>query len=270
MNIMLVTVAAIVLYLVSGVGLGLRMARGVGALETAKAGLLLAGLGGIALHAWVLYHSVITAAGLNLGFFNASSLVAWIIGLMLVVTAFTKPVENLGALLLPLAALALALAAWFPSSSSVVAMPSWQLRSHILLSVVAYALFSIAAAQALLLAVQENHLRNRHPGGFIRALPPLRTMESLLFQMLGAGFLFLTLALLTGFFFLQDMFAQHLAHKTVLSMLAWCLFGALLWGRQRYGWRGKTAVRWTFGGFALLMLAYFGSKLVLELILGRG
>jgi ABC-type uncharacterized transport system permease subunit len=123
--------------------------------------------------------------------------------------------------------------------------------------------------QALLLAIQEAHLRNRQPGGIIRSLPPLQTMESLMFQMIGVGFALLTLALVTGILFLQDIFAQHLVHKTVLSIMAWCVFALLLWGRWRFGWRGRVAIRWTVGGFIFLMLAYFGSKLVLELILNR-
>jgi ABC-type uncharacterized transport system permease subunit len=122
---------------------------------------------------------------------------------------------------------------------------------------------------AILLAVQDSHIRNKHPGGFIRALPPLQTMENLLFQMLTAGFILLSLSLFSGILFLEDLFAQHLAHKTVFSIIAWLVFGTLLWGRWRFGWRGRTAIRWTLSGFFFLMLAYFGSKLVLEIVLQR-
>jgi ABC-type uncharacterized transport system permease subunit len=94
-------------------------------------------------------------------------------------------------------------------------------------------------------------------------------MESLLFEMIGSGFVLLTLALASGFVFLEDMFAQHLVHKTVLSSLGWLVFGGLLVGRLRYGWRGRTAIIWTLSGFVILVLAYFGSKAVLELILKR-
>ena len=102
----------------------------------------------------------------------------------------------------------------------------------------AYSLLTLAAVQAILLAIQDHHLRSRHPGGFVRGLPPLQTMESLLFEMIAAGFVLLTLALVSGFAFLENMFAQHLVHKTVLSTLAWLVFGGLLLGRFRYGWRG--------------------------------
>ncbi|MEQ1638294.1 MAG: cytochrome c biogenesis protein CcsA, partial [Methylococcales bacterium] len=97
----------------------------------------------------------------------------------------------------------------------------------------------------------------------------LQTMESLLFQMIGTGMVFLSVSLISGFIFIENLFAQHLVHKTVLSILAWIIFTGLLFGRLRYGWRGKTAVKWTLSGFILLLLAYFGSKLVLELILHK-
>ena len=103
----------------------------------------------------------------------------------------------------------------------------------------------------------------------VRTLPPLEVMERLLFQMIGTGFALLSAALLTGIVFLEDIFAQHLVHKTVLSIVSWMIFGILLWGRWRFGWRGRTAIRWTLSGFLFLILAYFGSKLVLELILQR-
>jgi ABC-type uncharacterized transport system permease subunit len=92
-------------------------------------------------------------------------------------------------------------------------------------------------------------------------------MEVLLFQFIGFGFLCLSASLLTGFLYLEDIFAQHLVHKTVLSIIGWVLLAILLFGRFRFGWRGKTAIRWTLSAFAFLMLAYFGSKLVLEFIL---
>ena len=94
-------------------------------------------------------------------------------------------------------------------------------------------------------------------------------MEQLLFQLIGTGFVLLSAGLLTGIVFLEDVFAQHLVHKTVLSIAAWSIFGILLWGRWRFGWRGRKAIRWTLSGFGVLILAYFGSKLVLELILDR-
>jgi len=144
------------------------------------------------------------------------------------------------------------------------------IQAHILLSVLAYAVLALAAAQAATVSIQRHHLQTHRPGGYMRALPPLETTERLLFALLGAGFVLLTLSLGSGFFYLEDMFAQHLVHKTVLSSAAWLIFGVLLFGRWRFGWRGRRAVHLTLAGFAVLILAYFGSKLVLELVLGRG
>ena len=94
-------------------------------------------------------------------------------------------------------------------------------------------------------------------------------MEKLLFELIWIGFILLTLSVASGFIFLDDMFAQHLVHKTILSIIAWCIFAILLYGRHAQGWRGTTAIKLTIAGFVVLMLAYFGSKFVLEIILQR-
>ena len=226
-------------------------------------------LAGLCMHGWLLYDGIFRAPGINLGFFNALVLTSWTVIALFSVSSLTKPVENLGLGLLPVAALTLLLEASFPSPDFMRQAVGWDIKIHVLISMLAYSLLTLASVQAILLAIQDRHLRQRRPAGFIRALPPLQTMESMLFEMIGTGFALLTLALLSGFAFLEDMFAQHLVHKTVLSTLAWLMFGGLLIGRLRYGWRGKTAIVWTLSGFAVLILAYFGSKMVLELILHR-
>jgi ABC-type uncharacterized transport system permease subunit len=132
-----------------------------------------------------------------------------------------------------------------------------------------YSILGIAAVQAVALALLIHRLKHRRLHGLVAVMPPLQTMEDLLFRLIWTGELLLTLSIVTGALFLEDIFAQHLAHKTVLSIVAWLLFAVLLLGRSRLGWRGITAVKWTVAGFALLILAYFGSKLVLELVLHR-
>ncbi|MBM4201226.1 MAG: phosphohydrolase, partial [Gammaproteobacteria bacterium] len=169
----------------------------------------------------------------------------------------------------PLAATVLVLQLSFPAEVPTPKEYAWPLRAHIIVSILAYSFLNIAAIQAVLLALQDWSLRRHHLGRLNRALPPLQTMEAMLFQLIGAGLLLLTLSLLSGFLFLDDLFAQHLAHKTVLSIAAWIVFAVLMWGRVIHGWRGRTAIRWTLGGFLSLMLGYFGSKMVLELILHR-
>lgn len=205
----------------------------------------------------------------NFSFFNAAALVALFIVLILLFAALDKPVEKLGIAIFPLTAVLLGLDMIFPEKTHTLATHNWQMSTHILTSIIAFSLLNIAALQAILLAIQDQQLRSHHPKRLMLALPPLQAMETLLFQMIGAGLFFLTVSLVSGFIFIEDLFAQHLVHKTVLSLIAWIIFSGLLIGRLRYGWRGNTAIQWTLIGFVLLLLAYFGSKLVLELILKK-
>ncbi len=261
----IISFAAIACYLVTATLLAMRLTK---KLEiNNKTRLILLGLLAIALHATVLAFNMFTPQGINFGFFNAVSLLSWLIALILLTAALTKPVENLGIVILPLAALAISLVLVFPSEHYITEAGKTQIGAHILISIIAYSLLSIAAVQAVLLAIQDRHLHNKHPGGFIRTLPPLQTMETLLFQMIGLGFLLYSLSLISGALFIENMFAQHLAHKTVFSITAWTVFAILLWGRWQHGWRGKKAIRWTLGGFTAVLLAYLGSKLVLEVVL---
>lgn len=231
------------------------------------AGLLLSAVG-LAAHTALLSMTVIQPEGLDLSLGNAAAVVGWQIVLLLLLVTLRQPVENLGIAIFPLAGLS-ALGASATSTPRVTGeSASWPLDAHILLSLLAFSLLTLAVVQALVLALQERALRRHHPLRVMRALPALETMERLLFQMLIGGFVLLTLALLTGLLFVEDLFAQHLVHKTVLSIAAWLVFGVLLWGRWRYGWRGRFAARWTVAGGACLALAYFGSKFVLEALLG--
>lgn len=260
---------AALLYLLTGGLLGMRLSHAGAGRSWGKTGPVVIGVCAAFLHGVVLAQVVLRPEGLNLGFFNALSLSGWLIAVLLLLAALVRPVENLGILLLPFSALTVVLALAFPAERIVADAAHWPLELHVFISLLAYSLLALAAVQALLLAVQDRRLRNRHPGGFVRGIPPLVTMESLLFQMIGAGFVLLSLALSSGLLFLEDIFAQHLVHKTTLSIAAWMVFGILLWGRWRFGWRGRTAIRWTLAGFGVLVLAYFGSKLMLELILHR-
>ena len=253
------------LYLAGGAGLTRRLARHSSSGKTLP--LVLAG-GGLLAHGTVLYGTVFAAAsGLDFGFFDAASVIGWLMAALLIVASLTRPLENLGIFILPIAGITVILSALL-GSTGARAVPT-SLGVHVLTSVLAYSVLAMAAFQAMLLAYQDHQLRRKQPGGVVRLLPPLLTMEELLFQMLWLGFGLLSLSLLTGFVFLDDMFAQHLVHKTALSIMAWVLFGVLLLGRWRLGWRGRTAIHFTVGGFVALMLAYFGSKAVLELILAR-
>jgi ABC-type uncharacterized transport system permease subunit len=144
-------------------------------------------------------------------------------------------------------------------------------RLHLLISLLAYSLFTIASLQALMLAVLERRLHGGALPTYLQSLPPLLTMERLLFRIIAAGFLLLTLTLGSGMLFSEELFGRPLqfTHKVIFGILAWLIFAALLAGRQLYGWRGRVALRWTLAGFLALVLAYIGSKFVLEVILQR-
>ncbi len=224
---------------------------------------------GLILHACYIALIFLQYQDLNFSFFNVSALVALVIVALLLFAAMDKPVEKLGIAIFPLAAILVSLDMSFPEKTHPLSAHNWQMSIHILTSIIAFSLLNIAALQAILVAIQDRQLRSHQPKRLMLALPPLQAMETLLFQMIATGLFFLTVALLSGFIFIEDIFAQHLAHKTILSIIAWFIFSGLLTGRLRYGWRGNTAIQWTLIGFVLLLLAYFGSKLVLELILKK-
>ena len=266
----LITFSSILLYMSAAALLIWRLAAGASAPSTFSRNVpLTLGLLALLLHALALYGTINAPEGLHLGFFNMLSLTTWFIAAVVIASSFGRPLENLGIAVLPLAAIGVAFQWLFPSTHDHITHTSVELDIHILLSITSYSLLAVAAVQAVLLAVQDHHLRNRKPGGFIRALPPLETMENLLFRMIGIGYVLLSLSLVSGVHFFENIFAHDKVHKTILSIVAWTVFALLLWGRWRYGWRGRVAIRWTLTGFAFLMLAYFGSKLVQEIILNR-
>lgn len=260
-------VAAVICYLAAAGLIAKRLTDPDAPLSKTKA--LSLGLIGTLIHAALLQDAMHTPHGLNFGFTVVSSLATWFVTGLLLLTSFRKPTENLGIVVLPLAAISILLQVVVPTEHLLATHETQGLGVHILFSILAYSLLGLATVQAMLLSIQERHLHNRSPGGFIRALPPMETMESLLFQMIIIGFVLQSMSLASGVVYLDNMFAQHLVHKTVLSVLAWLVFAALLWGHWQHGWRGRTAVRWTLSGFFTLVLAYFGSKYVLEILLER-
>jgi ABC-type uncharacterized transport system permease subunit len=206
----------------------------------------------------------------SIGLLEALSLLGWTLAVLACVISIDKHNRVLGAILLLSAAIgAAAGAATHPGGSYTEATAGWELTAHILLSMGAAALLFAAAVTALLLVFLDRRLRSRRVANLSGGLPPLDTLEKIMFRLVAAGFGLLTLALITGFFFVTNLFAQNLVQKTVLSLLAWLIFGVLLVGRLRFGWRGRSAVRWTLSGFAILAIAYFGVKFVLEYVFGR-
>lgn len=267
MTNLLAALLAVTLYLGCTVLLMMKL-RGSGKVATmSKPMLLLPGFLGLGAHLYVLSTSMLSPIGINIGFFTAMSLTSAFITLFTLVSAIRHPIEILAIAVMPIAALTMAADL---STRTVHLLPPGTtpgLIFHIVTSIIAYSILGLAALHAIMLSIQNRFLHRHQPGGLIRLLPPLTTMESLLFDAIIIGFVCLSVSLVSGIMFLENMFAQQLAHKTVLSILAWLVFAILLIGRWLVGWRGRTAIRWTLGGFISLMLAYFGSKFVLEIIL---
>jgi ABC-type uncharacterized transport system permease subunit len=224
----------------------------------------------LAIHGWLLYRSLLYPEGLNLGLTNALSTIFWLTALIYWGTNFRHDLHRLQAFVLPPAALALLMEwAWPEHHPVTYAEPLFRL--HLVIAFAAYSLLTFAALHALLMALAERTLHRKPTLVRLPDFPPLIGMERLLFQMVGTGFVLLTLTLISGIVFSEQLFHQafRFNHKTVFAIISWLIFAWLLIGRWKYGWRGRTAVRWTLSGFAVLLLAYVGSKFVLEVLLGR-
>ncbi len=219
-------------------------------------------------HTDAIVHAMRLDGPFSIGLLEAVSLLAWTLGVLACFFCVERRNRVLGAILLGCAAFGAA-ATGSGRTYPVENVPGWDLTAHILLSMGAAALLFAAAVTAGLLVFLDRRLRTRRLADLPSVLPPLDALERVMFRLIGAGFALLTLALLSGFVFVTNLFAQNLIQKTVLSLIAWVLFGILLVGRIRYGWRGRSAVGWTLSGFGVLTLAYFGSKFVLETLLGR-
>jgi ABC-type uncharacterized transport system permease subunit len=208
----------------------------------------------------------------SIGLLEAASLLAWTLAVLACLISIDRQNRVLGSILMASAAVGAALGAAATGAGPGYAEAStagWELTAHILLSMGAAALLFAAAVTALLLVFLDRRLRLRRIADLPSVLPPLDVLERIMFRLIGAGFGLLTLALFTGFVFVTNLFTQNLVQKTALSLLAWTLFGVLLIGRVRFGWRGRSAVQWTLSGFGVLAVAYFGVKFVLEDMLGR-
>lgn len=210
-------------------------------------------------------------AGMRFGFAVALSMMTWLAVALYWIESFYARMEGLQMLGLPLAAICSLLPWLLPGQHLIANASSPVFRLHFLMAMLAYSLFTLAALHAILMAVTEKRLHRGHMTPLFAGLPPLLTMEALLFRLIHIAFALLTLTLVSGIFFSEQIFGKPLPfnHKTVFAILSWLIFAALLYGRHRYGWRGRTALRWTLAGFAVLLLAYVGSRFVLEVILGR-
>ena len=224
------------------------------------------------LHAYLLRDSLFGDGGINLGLVNAVSLILWLTMLVYWLARFFYPIASLQTLVLPLAASGALLSALFPATHiQAAANVSIALQAHILAAMLAYSLLTIATLHAGLMSFVEKNLHHATLPRMLQGLPPLMTMEILLFRIIGAGFALLTLTLISGMVFSEQLFGRpwQLNHKMLFGLISWLVYAVLLLGHYLRGWRGRTAVHWTMSGFAFLILAYLGSKFVLEIVLGR-
>jgi ABC-type uncharacterized transport system permease subunit len=225
----------------------------------------------IVLHGYLLYNTLWFFGALNLGLVHAVSLILWLTMLVYWLANFFYPLASLKALVLPLATVGVMLPLVFPSARVTIQSTSWVFDAHVLVAMLAYSLFTIAALHAGLMSLVESNLHKARLPGLLKNLPPLLTMETLLFRIIATGFVLLTLTLISGSFFSEQIFGKpwQFNHKVLFGFISWGVFGILQVGHHFYGWRGRKAVNWTMSGFGFLLLAYIGSKFVLEIILHR-
>lgn len=228
--------------------------------------LQVATLTAIVFHSITMVGLLLQGTDLDLSLVKILALISLVVNFIVFISGLRKPLHNLYIFLFPIAVLTLLIALTGETTKTTVLL-SPQIQAHVLLSIVAYSLLAIAALQALFVGYQDFQLRNKHQNLLMRAFPPLQTMEALLFEIIWAGEVLLSLSLLSGFLFYESIFGQQLVHKVVFSLIAWTFYAVLLWGRHQKGWRGSTAIRLTWAGFVAILLGYIGSKFVLEILL---
>ena len=266
---LLLPLLAVACYLFGALGLGLSAYRGDAHTGRGRriAAVSIAAMG-VLVHVIALMDErrMAPSAALSLG--DTLALVSLVIAVTAIVMALRPPLRGMAALLLGIAAV---LEAAFSEGARQfsIGRPGWELAFHVAMATLAFAFLTIGAALAVGQMLVDRKLRSRQPLGWLRILTPVESVESGCFQSITAGFAVLTLALVTGAFFVENLLAQHLVHKVALAIIAWVVFGILLLGRWRFGWRGRQALRWTLAGYVLLGLSYFGSKLILENLLGK-
>ena len=222
-------------------------------------------------HGVALHSAIFPGEEMRFGFGVAMSLMVWLaICFYWVETLYTR-LDGLHAVVMPAGVVASTIPMFFPGEHVLANAASPAFRAHFVIAMLAYSLFTLAALHALLMSVAGRQLHNARFSRLLTNLPPLMTMEALLFRLIAIAFSLLTLTLATGVMFSESLFGQafRVDHKTVFAAISWLLFGALLLGRNLWGWRGRIALRWTLAGFVALMLAYVGSRFVIEVVLQR-
>jgi ABC-type uncharacterized transport system permease subunit len=225
----------------------------------------------LVLHALTLRSGLFADGQMHFGFAIALSVMMWLATVLYWLESFYARMDGLHVIALPLTALAVLLPAVFDAPHVLPNAGSVGFRLHFLTAMLAYSLFTLAALHALLMAAVERALHKGQLPPFLAGLPPLLTMEALLFRLIYVGFGLLTFTVISGAMFSESLFGQAFTftHKTLFALISWAIFAALIVGRHLRGWRGRVALRWTIAGFIALMLAYVGSRFVLDVLLGR-
>lgn len=263
-KILLITAAC---YLAAVIVQYLGVAEGSNRKRSIAAGLTLAG---VMFHVWAQSQHWLATASPELSVLNVLSLCALVtVSIPLATLPFKKNIFDASMVSLPLAVLIVIAEGTLSAPSLEITPHSPGITTHIISSIIAFGVLSIAGVYAVFVALIDYLLRHHSYNRLVQTLPALDTLEELLFHLIRAGFSVLTISLITGLLFVNDLFGQHLAHKTLLSIFAWLVFAVLIWGRWKRGWRGRVAVRMTLAGIVLLLLSYFGSKLILEVLLQR-
>lgn len=226
---------------------------------------------GLLLHGWLLYRDIFAVGGFNLGIYYALSAILWLTALIYWIADIKHQLYSLQAFVLPPAAVAVILPALSIKNYYLPEAGASLFMAHITIAILAYSLFTFATLHALLMAVAERSLHKQTTWVKLPIFPPLMVMESLLFKVISAGFVLLTVTLVSGMLFSEQIFGKPLSfnHKTIFSIASWLIYAWLLFGRYQYGWRGKKAIKLTLAGFVLLLLAYVGSRFVLQVLLNR-
>jgi ABC-type uncharacterized transport system permease subunit len=251
------------------------------ALLPSRQGALISGVTALAwaVHGAALWSDAFVPNGLRIGFAIMLSAALWVSVAAYWIENRNFALDGLRRLVMPCACAVALLPLVFPGAIMPLQNQSSAFGWHVAVAVLAYSTLTIAAFHAVLMALQESRLHARAVpaggnwlGGALDQLPALLTMEKLLFRLIWIGFVLLSLTVLSGVVFSEQLFGRALRwdHKNVFALLSWILFAALLAGRYLRGWRGKTALRFTLAGFATLALAYVGSRFVLEVVLHRG
>lgn len=218
-----------------------------------------------------LHEGLFATGTLRFSFSLAVSLMLWLAVLIYWLESFQSRMDGMQPMVLPLAAISSILPAIFPQTHEIGHANAFGFKVHFLAAMLAYSLFTLSALHALFMGFIEQKLHRRAINRHQATLPSILSMEALLFRMIGVAFLLLTVTLISGLFFSEQIFGKAFVfdHKTLFAFASWVIFAALLFGRHKYGWRGRIALRWTLAGFLLLILAYIGSRFVSEVLLGR-